>query len=371
MFRRIAAVALSLFCVTTPLRAQTRAQPEALDGVDVVTLLTTGKEVFGKSAHRSTFEGIDYLFESADTKAAFDKAPSKYAIQLGGICARMGGMVRGNPADYAVHDGRIYIFGSDDCHKAFVSDPEKYIPPPAPPMPSSPGAMARGRALLDKAAAAHGGPALEAATSYVETVTTMQKRATGEVAVVTRNLWRFPDAARTERTIPLNTGPATFTTVMTASAAWGIGLNGQTTPMPPGMRPAAQVQFGRRLLPILKTRNNVDVAVAALEPAAINGVAVERLRVRADAIDVTLNIDGASGRVHSLSYVDRGDSGQFCDILVVFDDDREVNGVRVPFVESGTCNAAPSAAHSRRLDSAELNVPLDPALFTPPAEIGR
>ena len=57
---------------------------------------------------------------------------------MSGACARMGGGVSGNPADYAVVDGKIYIFGSDDCHKKFVAAPAKFLPKPAPPMPTGP-----------------------------------------------------------------------------------------------------------------------------------------------------------------------------------------------------------------------------------------
>jgi len=40
---------------------------------------------------------------------AFEKAPEKYEIQLSGACARMGGGVTGNPADYAVVDGEVDV----------------------------------------------------------------------------------------------------------------------------------------------------------------------------------------------------------------------------------------------------------------------
>ena len=83
-------------------------------------LLKDGKEAFGKQAFRSDHGRFTYLFSSAETKAEFDKAPEKYAIQMGGLCARMGRTVTGNPSDYLVHDGKIYIFGSDACHKSFA-----------------------------------------------------------------------------------------------------------------------------------------------------------------------------------------------------------------------------------------------------------
>jgi YHS domain-containing protein len=366
MCRRISAIALSLFCLVAAPHAQQAPPPDALDGVDVVTLLSTGKEVFGKSAHRSTHEGFTYLFASAETKATFDRDPAKYAIQLGGACARMGGLVYGNPSDYAVHDGRIYIFGADNCHKAFVADPGKFVRPTAAPMPDAADVVARGHALLDKAAAAHGGAALEGATSYVEMLKTVQQRPTGEVVIVTRNVWRFPGGVRSERTIPVNNGPMVITTVVTPSAAWGIGGNGQAAPLRPAMHPAADAQFNRRLLPILKARRDPDVAVAALGTATVGGATVERVRIKRRGLDATLSIDPGSGRAHSLSFVDRGDQGHFGEIVLTYGDFRDIKGVIVPFSETATFQGVPSPVLSRTLESAEVNVAVDPALFAPP-----
>lgn len=315
---------------------------------------------------RSTNEGFTYLFASAETKATFDRDPAKFAIQLGGACARMGGSVYGNPSDYAVHEGRIYIFGSDSCHKAFVAAPEKFIRPAPAPMPDAADVAARGHALLDKAAAAHGGAAVDGATTYVETLETVQKRPTGEVTIVTRNVWRFPGGARTERTVPMDCGPVTFTTVVTPSAAWGVGGSGQTTPLRPGMHPAVEALFDRRLLPILKARRDTDVAVAALGSATVDGTTVERVRIRRRELDATLNIDARSGRAHSISFVGRGDQGHFGEIAMTYGDFRDIKGVIVPFSETATFNGVPSPVLSRTLASADVNVAVDPALFAPP-----
>jgi YHS domain-containing protein len=367
MYRRISAVALSLFCLVAALRAQQAPPPEALDGVDVVTLITTGKEVFGKSAHRSTYEGFDYLFAGPETKAAFDKEPARYAIQLGGACARMGGLVTGNPADYAIHDGKIYIFGSDECHKAFVADPDKFMPPVIP-METSPDSIARGRALLDAVAAAHGGPALDAATSYAEELRTVQNRPMGDIIITTRNMWRFPGGARSERVVPMGDTPMVLTTVVTQSDAWNVARDGRALHVRPALRPAADAMLNRRLLPLLKWRKEAGVTIAALEPVTVQETRVERVRIRRGGVDAILNIDPASRRAHSLSFVDRGDQGHFGEIVLTFSDFRDVQGVLVPFSESATFKGTPNAALSRKLDSATLNVPLDKALFTPAVE---
>ena len=105
--------AVMVFSASAATAQQPAGPVDALDGVDTVVLLKQGKEVFGKQAFRSEHGRFAYLFSSAETKAEFDKAPAKYAIQMGGLCARMGGTVTGNPSDYIVHEGKIYIFGSD------------------------------------------------------------------------------------------------------------------------------------------------------------------------------------------------------------------------------------------------------------------
>jgi YHS domain-containing protein len=363
MLRWIVAAALSLCSVVAAARGQQPAPAEALDGVDVVALLATGKEVFGKSAHRSTHEGFVYLFASPEAKAAFDLAPAKYAIQFGGLCARMGGTVTANPSNYLVHDGRIYIFASDTCRTRFLDAPARYIPRAAPAMPETPAAIARGRAILDRAAAAHGGTALDAVTSYVETTSTVQKRPAGDATIVTRSMWRFPDGARTERTIPLAAGPMTMTTVLTPAGAWGLAPDGASRPVPPAALPAVQASMGRNLLSILKSRADAAVRVAALEPATVEGTAVERVRVVRGGLDITLHVEAATGRAHSLAFAGRGDQGDVGEILLVFGDFRPVKGITLPFEEKATFNGALSVSLSRTLDTADVDVPLDAALF--------
>ena len=367
----MAAAALSFVVASAAIHGQQPAPtlPEALDGVDVVILVQQGKEVFGKSAYRSSHGNLDYLFSTAQTKAEFERAPEKYAAQFGGTCARMGSTVSANPSDYVLHDGKIYLFGSDACRKAFTATPEKFIPRAATPWPA--GDLAdRGRALLDKAAAGHGGAAVDAARTYTAVVKTIQKRPTGDVTVIAKTMWRFPGSVRTDRIVPLANGGQTFTSVFTPTGAWGSGM-GRVAPAPPATEAAARAAAFRSLLPILKMRKDRTLKAAALEPATVNGVSVERVRVALGQVDVTLNLDPATGRTHSMSYYERADQGQWADILITFDDYRTIDGVQVPFVENATANGAPLAQLTRTLDSVAINVPLDPALFVMPPGAGQ
>ena len=72
-------------------QAQTAPPKEALDGIDPVVLLTTGKEVSGQPDLKVVCAQFAYLFATPESKAAFEEAPEKYEIQLSSACARMGG----------------------------------------------------------------------------------------------------------------------------------------------------------------------------------------------------------------------------------------------------------------------------------------
>jgi predicted permease len=347
--------------------AQAPPPADALDGIDTVVLLTQGKEVFGKEQFRTVHGRFAYLFSSAETKAQFDKAPGKYAIQMGGLCARMGKTVAGNPSDYVVHEGKIYIFGSDACHKAFVAAPAKYLPKPAAPMPTGADAVRRGRALLDKASAAIGA-GLDRLTSYVETASVVQQRPTGAVTIVSRTMWRFPDGVRSERRLPMSNGETmTIGSLLTANGAWSAGPQGLRPEIREGV-PSVQQDLWRQVAPLLRMRNEKGVAVAALAPAVVQNSKVDRVRVRRGGLDVTLNIDPATGRVHSTSFVDRGPGGEIGQLTIVFGDFRTVQGFALAFKESGFFNDTAQPALTRTLDSIAVNAPLDAALFAAPPE---
>ena len=364
-----------VFATVIGLSAQAHAQmpavpSDALDGVDTVVLIKEGKEVFGKQAFHSERGALRYLFSSAETKAEFDAAPEKYAVQMGGLCARMGRTVTGNPSDYLVHAGKIYLFGSDACHKAFAAAPEKYLPRAVAPMPSDPAAASRGQALLDKAAASLGGARLEAVTTYTESSSEMQKRPTGEVKIETRKLWQFPNGARQDRTVPTNNGQKmTFGTLLTPAGAFSLG-GGRVTPVIAEALPSVQQDLWRQLVPLLRARREAGVSVAALGPDTIEGARVERVRIRRGGLDVTLNLDPESGKVHSTSFYDRGQGGQYGDVTLIYSDFKNVEGLTLPFTEKALFNGAPDPGYSRTIDAISINPALDAALFTPTPPAG-
>jgi YHS domain-containing protein len=103
-------------------------QPEArliLKGADVTAYFTQGRYVQGSPEFRSSYEGVDFRFASAQAKALFDAEPARYLPQFGGYCAN--GLVYGIPwggdADtWKLIEGRLYIFGGQGSKEAFEVD---------------------------------------------------------------------------------------------------------------------------------------------------------------------------------------------------------------------------------------------------------
>jgi YHS domain-containing protein len=356
---------LAMLFVATVARAQTAPPREALDGIDPVVLLTTGTEVSGKANLAVVRAQFQYLFATPESKATFERSPEKYEIQLSGACARMGGGVTGNPADYAVVDGKIYIFGSDDCHKKFVAAPARFLPKPAPPMPSAPAALSQGRALVERAVKAMGGAQkLDAMTTYVESSSQVQKRPTGDVAIKITTMWRFPGEVRLERTMTMPDRTATSTNLITSAGAWFMG-QGRVYPQNPEGRAASLRELGRQLVPLLRGRRQADFKAASLGASTVYGVRVDRVRILHGGVDVTLAIGRASGLIHSLWFTGRGLESEIGDYTLVLSDYRDVDGLRLPFAEHALFNGVPDTIRSRTLDAITINAPLDAALFQP------
>src|SRR5262245_27119561 len=80
---------LLLSLLALPALSQPPAPAKALKGFDPVSL-TQGKEVAGKDDLSVARGRYRYYFASAASKAAFEKDPARYEIQLAGACARMG-----------------------------------------------------------------------------------------------------------------------------------------------------------------------------------------------------------------------------------------------------------------------------------------
>jgi YHS domain-containing protein len=340
---------------------------DALDGLDPV-LLVQGKEVTGKSAISAVHDRFLYLFASAETKAAFEREPAKYAIQLGGLCARMGRTTGGNPSDFLVHDGKIYIFGSDECHKRFAAAPAKYLPAPPAPLPSAKDASARGRELLDAAAAAIAPRTVfDAVASFVETIAQTQPRQQGTVSVSAKTVWLYPDRVRQDRSTTLMGKTMASSTVFAPDGMWFVAGQGQVYPMSAAARPALELEYGRHPIALLRARQNHDFKGLADGTDTIEGTAVRRVRIVHGGLDIRLNLD-PKNRIHSVTFRERNAEGVYGDYVVLYSDYRPVDGLQVPFTVRALFDGQPDPFQSWTVQSAAVNAPVDPTLFAPPAK---
>lgn len=107
--------------------------PEArlmLKGADVTAYFTQNKFVQGDAQHRSSYQGVDFRFASAQAKDLFDKDPTRYLPQYGGYCAN--GVVYGIPwggdsDTWKVINGKLYIFGGQGSMDAFLLDEKQNV----------------------------------------------------------------------------------------------------------------------------------------------------------------------------------------------------------------------------------------------------
>lgn len=99
-----------------------------LKGADVVAYFALNKDVQGNPSIKSTYENVTFYFSSAEHKALFDAAPTKYLPQYGGYCAN--GIVYaipwgGDSDTWKMIDGKLYIFGGAGSRDAFLLDVPK------------------------------------------------------------------------------------------------------------------------------------------------------------------------------------------------------------------------------------------------------
>lgn len=108
----------------------TDKQGLALEGHDPVAFFTEARAVKGSREHTATWQGATYWFSSAETRAAFEAEPAKYAPAFGGYCAY--GASRGYAASveigtWQIVDGRLILNYSQSVKRRFNEDRAGYL----------------------------------------------------------------------------------------------------------------------------------------------------------------------------------------------------------------------------------------------------
>jgi YHS domain-containing protein len=326
-----------------------------LEGLDPV-MLAHGKEVQGDMKFKVTRGKFQYIFANAENKAAFEKDPARYEIQLDGHCARMGAPTTGNPDLYAVHNGRIYIFGSEECQTLFKATPEKYleVPPPAK-APATAEMIKRGQELIAKAVESLGGAKLDQLVSF-------QKSEQRGNQVRTNLLIAFPDSVRRETVRP------NFTLVSVVTPAESFLKVNERTPqaLPEEDQAAVYKDLNREPFVLLRARTKTGFKAWAAGSDKVGDVSVERLEVELPGFTTVLGIDPATGRVLSQTYRGRGPGGAVGEIAINYSDFRTVEGVSLPFKLIATFEGQDFPALSATVETAKINGEVDANSFKKP-----
>lgn len=338
-----------------------------LEGLDPV-LLIQGKEVQGKLNIFITRGQYKYLFANEENKAAFEKSPADYEIQLEGTCARMGPQIRSNPDLFAVYKNHIYVFGSEHCQELFKATPEKYIEQPATEINATTETAKKGWEVIEKAVTATGGAAkIDGLTSYQESglgTTVTQQGQTQFKTILTK---MFPDRARQEQTRRFGT----VATVLTPSGSFGSFQNDRqknVTPLSALQQSDMEKRLRRTPLEVLRARKQSDFKVAFTGIAKVGEATVEQVEVAFSGVRLRLGVDAATGRILSLAYRARHQgTGEVGEMVQTFSDYRTVDGLTLPFKVSGTFNGEADPEQAYAAESISINAKVDPSLFEKPA----
>jgi YHS domain-containing protein len=358
--------------------AQDPAPQIAIEGIDPV-LLVRGEERQGKLEFHADYDGFRYLFVSEASQGTFLENPALYAVQLNGVCARMGpgnpfchhalpaggppGV--GHPDIWAVVRERIYLFWTLDCRNAFVEAPDRYLEPALPAL-NPPDDDLRGRALVDQAVLAAGGAdRLDALTAYIATSARTMRSFLGEQTATATVHWRLPDRVR----IRIEGGPVTFLAAATPDSGFVLSALKGMGRFEADMVAAQRHRYLRRLryhtdpLGVLTARQRPDFQAIALGPGTGDSARLARVAVHFDDVAITLGIETESGRIRSLAFIDRNAEGEAGERLLMFDDYRVVDGLLVPHQVSGQFNGQADAEWTWTVTSVRLNEAIDPGLF--------
>lgn len=97
----------------------------AILGYDPVAYFTDNKATKGNPKIKSSYDGADYYFASAEHKALFDASPAKYAPAYGGYCGYAASIDRLSPISpewFQIEDGKLILQHNKKAFDLFNKD---------------------------------------------------------------------------------------------------------------------------------------------------------------------------------------------------------------------------------------------------------
>jgi YHS domain-containing protein len=337
------------------------AQDAALRGFDAVALVG-GKELAGKPELTIERGGFRYQFATDENRATFAASPERYEIQFGGACARMGPLTgAGDTGRFHVHAERIYVFASDQCRDGFKKKPEAFLPQDEVAPTPSPDAVAAGKALVRRAAEAHGGAARLQA---LRTLKWQRSNASGNTTELVRTSVQFPDAARVDQDFVQGDKVWRYARAVAPGGSFFVS-QGAGRPMSPSAEREMRRDFARE--PLLALRAALDGG-AFVQPAGkrtVLGIDVEEVAIWCDGHTTTFGLD-AEGRVRTARCRARGGRLWFGAAELRFDDLQPHGGVLVASTVVASFEGTPDPALGERRQEIAVDAELPAGIFTAP-----
>lgn len=102
----------------------------AVEGHDAVAYFTEGKPVKGSKTFKTTYNGAEFRFATAENLATFEAEPAKYAPQYGGYCAwavSQGYTAKGDADHWAIVDSKLYLNYNKKVQETWNEDRPGFI----------------------------------------------------------------------------------------------------------------------------------------------------------------------------------------------------------------------------------------------------
>jgi YHS domain-containing protein len=96
------------------------------DGYDAVAYFTQSKPLKGDPQYTVEHNGAKFMFSSKQNMDLFKANPTQYWPQYGGHCSAsmaQGQLVKGDPQQFVIHEGKLYLQANQAGNAAFRSKP--------------------------------------------------------------------------------------------------------------------------------------------------------------------------------------------------------------------------------------------------------
>ncbi len=337
----------------------------ALKGLDPVAL-GRGEETAGVSTLDGTDGRYRYLFANEANREVFAKDPARYGIQWGGGCGAMGPLSgAGNPARFAVHDGRVFIFASDGCRAGFLRDPKAFEWSDSPAPEADAAARTAGAALFDALVKSlGGGPRIETITGIRMRLEFRQKSGRKDDDSESRFMTGFALMRDGRMRLEEAWGESVWAFVATPDDAFATATDRVPVTLVASQRRELEQTIDHNLVPIVFAREREDFVALDRGTEGEGDSAVRLLEVHFDGQSTTLGLDPETSRPRFLRFRGRADPGPCGVIEDHLSDWRKASGLAVPHGITRTFDGKP-VERGRLVEATfEVGDAIDAAIFS-------